>query len=227
MNRIAVFARRPELGRAKTRLSPALPPEAALDLYRGMLADAIAAAANAGCDERRIVWADPASPSDERFPTPVEFREGVQVGDDLGERLEAAFDELLDRPNARAVVIGADCPELEPDHFARAFAALDRQDLVVGPTLDGGYYLIGLRARSPAVFRGIKWSSSRVLDETRARANDHGLAVTMLDVLSDIDTPEDLVTLIARALRAGPSFAGRATQAALRSLGLLPTTLDR
>ncbi len=241
MNRLAVFARRPELGRVKTRLSPALPPPVVLALYRGLLEDALAVARATQCDERWLYWA--AAPEDDApNPAPDGFRVREQSGADLGTRLASAFGELVEpsgelvepsrelvEPSgtlveprgARAVVLGADCPELEPRHLADAFAALSDHDLVLGPSHDGGYYLIGLRVGAPEIFRGVRWSSEHVLADTRARAESAGLSIATLEALADLDTPADLVRLIARRL-VEPNARESATAAALRSLGLLP-----
>jgi rSAM/selenodomain-associated transferase 1 len=141
---------------------------------------------------------------------------------DLGERLARAFDDLLVAPGDRAVILGADCPALDSDTLREAFAALAKHDAVLGPARDGGYYLIGLRRRSPDLFRDIEWSTARVLDQTVARAAQAGVTVQRLAALDDLDTPEDLLRWIAcRAGGGGPSTP-RALDRTLRALGLLP-----
>lgn len=220
MNRLAVFARVPTAGRVKTRLSPALPPDLSAELYRAMLSDALDLAVGAGTDQVVVFWAlDP-----DRTPAP-DVPHGVTVrrqeGEDLGERLAAAFSELLAAPEDRAVVIGADCPDLDATMIGEAFTALERRDLVLGPSRDGGYYLIGLRRPSPTLFKGVSWGTDRVLAQTLERAERAGLRVGTLGTLDDIDTPEDLVRFIARR-GFGPPGTGHRTESALRELGLLP-----
>ncbi len=220
MNSIAVFARRPLLGSVKTRLSPAVPADLALDLYRGMLADAIGVAREAGTDRVVVHWAGEASaesPFD--LPAGVEVRE--QRGADLGERLTAAFAALLVAPGDRAVAIGADCPELTAVTLRSAFALLDGHEVVLGPARDGGYYLIGLGRPVPALFRDVPWGTAGVFAATLARARDEGLRVGELPPLDDLDTPADLVGFVARRC-GGDGGAAPATADALRRMGLLP-----
>ena len=220
MNRLAVFARWPIPGSVKSRLSPALPADLACRLHRAMLEDTLAACEGAGAGERFLYWAD--APTDHGgFPDPEGVIVREQYGRVLGERLGHAFAGLLAGPGHRAIVVGADCPELESAAIRQAFDALATSDLAVGPASDGGYYLLGLRRAAPALFEGIAWSTDRVLEQTLERASDAGLTTALLPRLADLDTPDDLVRYVAqRALRAGA--AGRHTQAALREMGLLP-----
>lgn len=224
VQRIAVFARRPEPGRVKTRLSPALPSELACDLHRAMVADALAVAEAAGAGERFVYWDRPAETlaRDPDEPVPAGFVERVQCRGDLGARMASAFAELLVGAGDRAVVIGSDCPSLTSASIDAAFPALETHDVVLGPTRDGGYYLIGLSKPAPAMFQSIEWGSPRVLAQTLEAAR--GFTVEMLPALGDIDTPADLVDWIASRLAAGdtPVEAGIATATALRRVKLLP-----
>ncbi|HEV2105594.1 MAG TPA: TIGR04282 family arsenosugar biosynthesis glycosyltransferase [Candidatus Eisenbacteria bacterium] len=216
MNRLAVFARRPEPGRVKTRLSPALPTPLAAALYAAMLADAFAAGAAAAAGERCAYWSDGAG------QTPAGWRACAQRGADLGARLAAAFAELLAAPGDRAVIVGSDCPALAPTLLDAAFAALAHADLVLAPARDGGYGLIGLARTAPALFEGVAWSTDRVLAQTRERAGALGLRVELLPPLDDLDTPDDLARLVG-ALAAGRGDAcGPAMRAALGGIGLAP-----
>jgi uncharacterized protein len=221
MRRIAVFARRPVPGRVKTRLSPALPAALACDLHHAMLDDAIAVARAASVDERFLYWdraEGDVSGAGERAGDPFATR--AQCEGDLGARLSAAFAELLRDPDDRAIVIGSDCPSLDAAVVDAGFAALETRDVVVGPTSDGGYYLIGLSRPAPALFRGIDWGTERVLMQTLEAARS--LACERLIGLDDLDTPADLVRWIgARASAADPP-SGVATAGALRKMRLLP-----
>ncbi|HEY6867008.1 MAG TPA: TIGR04282 family arsenosugar biosynthesis glycosyltransferase [Candidatus Eisenbacteria bacterium] len=220
MNHIAVFARWPEPGRVKTRLTPALTPALACDLHRAMLDDALAAAAAAPADARVLCWAD-APAGHAAFVPPPGFEERDQGPGDLGARLERAFGSMLRGPDDHAVIIGADCPDLGGEAIAKAFAALGRRDLVLGPARDGGYYLIGLACKVTGLFHDIAWGSDRVLTQTLEHARTLGLEVERLEALDDLDTPEDLVNWSARSCIQGSSHAPR-TRAALAALGLIP-----
>lgn len=220
MNHIAVFARWPEPGRVKTRLSPALPAALACELHRAMVADALAAAAAAPADARALCWAD--APAERpAFAVPPGLGERDQGSGDLGARLERAFASMVRGPVDRAVIVGADCPDLTAARIAQAFTALERHDLVVGPARDGGYYLIGLARAAPGLFRDIDWGSGRVLAQTLERARGLRLTVGRLDPLDDLDTPADLANWSARSCIQGTGYAPR-TRAALERMGLLP-----
>ena len=221
MRRLALFARRPRAGEVKTRLSPAVPPALALELYRAMLEDALAVTAAADANERLVYWA-PAVEAHDGPAVPPGMRERDQRGGDLGERLAHAFDELIATEGDRALILGADCPELESGTLRGAFDQLESHDAVLGPARDGGYYLLGLRKPAPELFRDVEWSTPRVLDQTLERLGLAGLTVALLPALDDLDTPEDLLRWIAgRARGEGPS-APRALDRALRAIGLLP-----
>jgi uncharacterized protein len=217
MRRVVVFARAPEAGRTKTRLSPALPPVLAVTLAIAMLEDTCRAVRASGAEERIVLWDGPQGAAVP--PAPPVFVSGPQQGKDLGARLWQALSE--DR-HAPTVVVGSDCPELTAADLDAAFGALDAVDLVLGPARDGGYYLVGLAAgrRAAALFEGIPWSSGTVLTDTLARAGALGLAHRLLEPHDDIDRPMDLVQLIAR-LALEPGRAPH-TARALRAMNLLP-----
>ena len=102
-----------------------------------------------------------------------------------------AFRAMLAEGSA-AVIVGTDCPALDPNILVEAFNSLRTHDLVLGPASDGGYYLIGLRKLSPGLFEGISWGTDVVLAETRSRAEVLGLSVRELAILDDVDEPKDL-----------------------------------
>ena len=215
--RIAVFARRPEPGRVKTRLSPALPADLACELYAAMLDDTFETVRLAQADSRTVFWAD--FPDTER--SPAGFYWHAQKGAELGARLADAFDTVL-VDGAHAVTIGSDCPGLSPAVLERALAALDRADLVLGPATDGGYWLIGLRRPAPMLFTEMEWSTDSVFSQTLARAAEAGLSVETLPFLDDLDTPADLARLVSAVARGDLAAAGPKLRATLQSMKLLP-----
>lgn len=183
-----------------------------------MVWDALSTCERADADERLLYWAD-APGNRDSFPALSGYTIRDQSGTDLGHRLRAVFDDLLADSMDRVVVVGADCPDLDAPRIDAAFVALETHDLVVGPTPDGGYYLIGLRRPAPELFDGVSWGTERVLEETLARAGP--LSVSLLDPLADLDTPADLVAYVARRCGA-PETPARHTDGALRNMGLLP-----
>ncbi|TGE24698.1 glycosyltransferase [Hymenobacter aquaticus] len=186
---LLVFARHPELGRVKTRLAHTIGDAAALAVYQELLAHTHAV--TAALPGRRLVWlaeAQPAAPG----PFWPDYEEHVQQGPDLGARMQAAFAYSFAQGATAAVIIGTDCPTLSAAHLAEAFAALHTHDVVVGPALDGGYYLLGMRELHPVFFQNKVWSTDSVLAELLADARQLGLRVHHLPRLRDVDTAADL-----------------------------------
>ncbi|MDH4332132.1 MAG: TIGR04282 family arsenosugar biosynthesis glycosyltransferase [Desulfobulbaceae bacterium] len=192
--RLILFTRYPVPGRTKTRLIPALGAEGAAGLQRRMSETLIAHMA-------QFAHNYPVTPE-------IRFTDGnqeamqnwlssdipcVAQGDgNLGDRLRRAFAQAFAQGVGRVVVIGADCPGLSPALFAQAFNALARQDLVLGPARDGGYYLLGLRRPAPSLFSDIPWGSGEVLAATLKQAQALNLTTHFLEALADVDRPEDL-----------------------------------
>jgi rSAM/selenodomain-associated transferase 1 len=115
-----------------------------------------------------------------------------QGSGDLGQRMYSAIRRAFAVGMARVVIIGTDCPDVNPFILTEAFDALKRQDLVLGPAEDGGYYLIGLNCLIPQLFNQIQWGTDRVLAKTKNIAKKLGLSVHYLPILADVDRPEDL-----------------------------------
>jgi uncharacterized protein len=217
---VALFAKPPVPGEVKTRLSPPLTPKDAAMLYAAFLADMATMLAASPRWEWHCYSVDPEGQRTlwpEGAPDPSSWR--PQTGEDLGERLTAAFADLLREGRGGAVIVGSDHPTLEADRIGEALDALGGADLVLGPTPDGGYYLVAASRPVPDLFAGIPWSTPRVLEATRERAAAAGLTVALLDPWYDVDTPEDLVPL-GRHLRA-LARRGGATVPASRTLAVL------
>jgi rSAM/selenodomain-associated transferase 1 len=187
---IAILAKAPLAGLAKTRLIPALGAEGAAALQARLVARA-AATASAARTGSVTLWATP----DETHPLFKSLRQEFglklvrQPDGDLGERMHAAV------RNDPTLVIGTDCPALTPDHLVLAAAMLRHHDAVVIPAEDGGYVLIGLRKPQPAVFSNMVWGTATVMDETRRRFRSLNLTWKELPTLWDVDTPGDLARL--------------------------------
>ena len=194
---LLVFAREPKLGRVKTRLAADIGPQAALAVYRELLA--LTAAAVVAAQVPATVWLAeaPAPLSDPDQPRPewpgLPWR-AQPAADQLGTRMAHAFNEAFVGGAARVVIIGTDCPGLSAELLRQAFVLLGTHDVVLGPADDGGYYLLGLCAPQPALFANKDWSTATVLPATLADAARLGLRVAQLPQLHDVDSGRDLAT---------------------------------
>ncbi len=188
---VTILTRAPSSG-GKTRLFAALGYPTDPRLLTALLLDTVDGAAAPGV--ARVVSVTPASACDEMVAlVPQGVSVIPQTEGTLGERMQAAFASLL-QAGARAVaLIGSDVPEITPATVSLAFSLLDRDPdaLVLGPADDGGYYLIAA-TRVPKVFEEIMWGTADVLAQTMSAAVASRQAVTLVDVLGDVDTPADL-----------------------------------
>lgn len=192
MRTLGIFVKQPVPGRVKTRLADELGPEWAAQIYAAFLADVVDRFRNAA--DRKILGYSPAN--DEaanyfRILVDTAYELWPQPESSLGERMNAFFERFLRRESDQVVLIGSDSPTLPPDFVDQAFAELREHDCVLGPATDGGYYLIGLRRRIPAIFDEIEWSSSSVLDQTVARLATANGSLAVLPPWYDVDTVAD------------------------------------
>lgn len=199
---VAIMAKVPRAGAVKTRLCPPLLAEEAAALYRCFLLDKIAAVgALAGADP--VIAYTPEDAGTELRAMAPGFCLVAQRGPDLGVRLHTTLSSLLAAGHSAAIAVDSDTPTLPRDFLQRAVDVLSHPgpDVVLGPTEDGGYYLIGLRSAHRELFEDVPWSTSRVLEVTLRRAGNAGLAATCLPKWFDVDTAKDLERL-------GNSLAG-------------------
>jgi len=191
---ILVFARAPIPGRAKTRLIPALGPWGAARVHAALVSRTVEVAARAR--DARVTLCAAGSPIHPLLAG-LARRQGiaisVQRGGDLGRRMSVALAQALTEA-PYAVLVGSDCPELRTADLDAALQALaDGVDAVLGPALDGGYWLIGLRRPADWLFHGVDWGTGRVLGQTRARLRHHDWRWRELAVRADLDRPADLL----------------------------------
>jgi len=193
---VAIMAKAPRPGEVKTRLCPPLAPEDAAALYRCFLLDKIAQVRTVSGAAALIAYA-PASARREFQALAPGLRLHPQRGEDLGARLLSLLSELLAEGHAAAVAVDSDTPTLPARLLQDAVDRLSRPgpDVVLGPTDDGGYYLIGVRAARRELFEGIAWSTPAVLRQTLERAGAAGLSAECLTPWFDVDTPGDLARL--------------------------------
>jgi rSAM/selenodomain-associated transferase 1 len=128
-----------------------------------------------------------------------------QANGDLGVRLVNAFAEVFARGFSPVAAIGTDCPEIDAPLFSQAWSALETCEIVLGPSEDGGYYLVALREPAERLFAGIAWSSADVLSQTLDRAAAANLRVHLLPKRHDVDTEEDWRSVGPRLLRSTPA----------------------
>lgn len=192
---LGVVAKRPANGHTKTRLCPPLDGETAANLYEGFLADTIELMQQTPGVERAIAFLPAGAEPYFRHLAP-DFTLTPQQGDDLGARLDNLLAAALADGAGQAVVIDSDSPTLPACFLEDAFAALDAgADVVLGPTEDGGYYLIGLAQPQPRLLREVSMSTPTVLQDTLALAHALGLKTALLPSWYDIDSVADLIRL--------------------------------
>jgi hypothetical protein len=187
---ILLFVKWPELGRVKTRIAATAGVERAAEIYRELVARVCAQLPLAtpvivhfDPPERRAdieAWLAPKLPPSSSFEP--------QVRGELGARLLAAFASAFSAGWEHVAVIGSDCVEITPAIFSEAW---DAEDAAIGPTEDGGYYLLALRRDQPALFENIRWSTSDTLADTLAQAKASSIRMRRLPTLNDVDTESD------------------------------------
>ena len=190
---ISVFSRAPVPGNTKRRLIPALGPQGAADLHKRMLRQVLGVATEIETASVTLVCTpDTTHPFFVSQQAKLDIGVVSQQGEDLGARMSFELNRCL-KTHAAAVVVGSDCPFIEPgDFYAAIDALLGGARVAVGPSLDGGYYLMGLSEPSPALFSNMMWGTGSVFDTTVERINSLGYQWVKLTQRADIDRPQDL-----------------------------------
>lgn len=192
MTAVLLFAKAPRPGYVKTRLAAEIGDGAAVAAYRKMGARVVA---QVSARYPITVWYDPPDALAEMRVWLGERSYRPQEGRDLGERLTHAFAEHFGRGDGPVLAIGADAPDVDADTIAAAERALRSADVVLGPALDGGYYLVGLARERPEVFAAVPWGGADVMRITLERCRRLGMRAGRLPVLRDLDTAADLRAL--------------------------------
>lgn len=192
MNNIIIFIKNPVLGKVKTRLAATVGDEKALEIYQRLL-DVTRKTVTKVNAKYHLFYSDVIDMDDDWDIQ--DFDKYLQQGNDLGERMSAAFRNIFSQNDSSAlqkvVIIGSDCPALTSDILEMAFTILGDSDVVVGPTFDGGYYLLGMKEYHPALFENISWSTDAVYQETNDKSRELQLNIADLPTLSDIDNEAD------------------------------------
>lgn len=189
MNVLLIFVKNPVPGRVKTRLAASVGNNKALEVYAELLA--ITKKAALGADAERQVWYSDWIEQNDSWDND-QFSKFLQDGDNLGERMMNAFEKAFENGAGSVVIIGSDCPAISKKHLDGAFYMLKTSEVVIGPSADGGYYLLGMKRFIPDLFSGINWSTPKVLEQTKEIVSNKNLSCSELEQLNDIDTAEDL-----------------------------------
>lgn len=210
------MAKAPIPGTVKTRLVPFLSIEEAAQLSRALLVDQLEHLRAIATADLYLAFSPSESADMMRPLAPPWFELFPQSDGDLGTRMAHVFETLFRRGHQKAVLIGGDLPPVPLAYFDHAFEVLSGAEAraVLGPSRDGGYYLVGLNRRLPEIFRTMTWSHDRVLAQTVARLAALEIPVHQLPLWFDVDTPDDIERL--RRLDASPAVRTGSTSSLLR-----------
>lgn len=190
---VGIFVKLPQAGKVKTRLAEKIGDKSAADFYKLCAEIVTGEVLTLNNHVRRyIFYSDAGDVNRIRKWIGKGYYLVPQVEGDLGKRLENAAEIMLDHGSRKAIIIGSDIPDIHAGVVDRAIQLLDSNDVVIGPSQDGGYYLIGFKKLHPELFQEILWSTGKVFEQTLNAANRLNLTVGRLPVMVDIDTTADL-----------------------------------
>lgn len=190
MRGVIVFVKNPELGKVKTRLAATLGAEKALEIYNKLLEYTREVMLQISNVKKFIYYSSFIDHQD--YWDGQIFDKRLQSKGDLGDRITSALNDSF-KICSSVVIIGSDCPQLSTSHIEEAFEKLKTSNIVIGPSHDGGYYLMGMDRFYPFLFQDINWSTSTVFQETILQAKSKHLSITQLETLTDVDHEEDWI----------------------------------
>ncbi len=189
-NLIIVFTRNPELGKVKTRLAASIGNENALEIYKYLLNHTKNVLLKV--EAAKFVFYSEVINENDIWDNQI-FQKKLQKGNDLGEKMKNAFAEGFSDGFEKIVIVGSDLFDLETSDIETAFERLEKNDVVIGPAQDGGYYLLGLKYMITALFENKNWSTETVFQET---INDiKNFKYSLLQTKNDIDTIDDITEI--------------------------------
>jgi rSAM/selenodomain-associated transferase 1 len=186
---LMVFTKNPELGKCKTRLASTIGDEAALNVYEQLLDYTVNFARKVNAE--KYVYYSKGIQNNDRWEESV-FHKRNQAEGNLGVKMATAFNENFDKGFEKIIIIGSDCAEIDESDIENAFQALDESEVVIGPAIDGGYYLLGMRTFIPSLFQDKSWSTPDLINQTISTLKRQEISFSLLKEKSDIDYEEDL-----------------------------------
>lgn len=187
-NALLIFVKNLVYGQVKTRLAASVGNDKAMKIYQQLLQHTSDVCKNIDAD-KIVFYSDF---FEEEIWNNLEFKKEIQCGNDLGERMKNAFIKAFENGYEKAIIIGTDCPQIDQTILENAFMKLNHFDVLLGPATDGGYYLLGIKRLSSALFENIKWSTNTVLEKTLEICNQNKLTYFLLPALTDIDEEKDM-----------------------------------
>lgn len=188
-SRLLIFVKNPVKGRVKTRLAKSIGEEKALIVYEALLEHTRQITTDLYPD--KALFYSEFIPNTDLWENNV-YQKYLQEGDDLGQRMAQAFQQSFEEGYEKVVIIGSDCWELTSEIIQEAFQELEKNDFVIGPAHDGGYYLLGMHYLEKSLFENKQWSTARVLKDTLTDFENLQGSFFLLKTLSDIDKVGDL-----------------------------------
>jgi len=186
---LVIFVKNPEEGKVKTRLAADIGNKRALDVYQKLLAYTRGVVKKLNVTKQ--VWYSSSIDFSDNWGED-QFIKKLQIGDNLGERMQEAFRQGFREGFGRILIIGSDCPALSDQHLLSAYEELECNDVVLGPSQDGGYYLLGMNHYIPELFINKSWSQDSLYRETIKTLDQLDKSWGELEELNDIDTLDDL-----------------------------------
>ena len=189
---LIIFVKNPIEGNVKTRIAKTAGHARATEIYRELLAYTRSVTEKLPADDytKTVYYGDFINENDLWNG----WSKALQPEGDLGTRMKQAFCEQFEKGAEKVVIIGSDCLELQPQHLQEAFQALQSSDVVIGPSTDGGYYLLGMSRLHEVIFDAMPWSQPTLMEKTTAALQSRKLSCYLLPPLTDIDEWDDYVT---------------------------------
>ncbi len=189
---LIIFAKNPIPGKVKTRLTPHITPTKAAELYKAFIVDILSNSLRLNCDRITVAYSPISAEKTFHRLCGQSIHYLPQKGHNLGERMKNAFKHSFDKGTEKTVIIGTDSPTIPLSYIQKAFDVLEEVPIVIGPTFDGGYYLVGLSEQNDKIFDDIEWSTAGVLNQTLARVKALHWKLHILPPWYDVDIPDSL-----------------------------------